>query len=176
MLDLRIRKYCRKLKITYTRYADDMLFSITKDPNKSSKFESEQLKRVMGLVSTVLYDYGLGLNYSKTIKTKNQISLNGFLVSTELSLSRKKLSKLKKVLFIIESIDMNDELELLKRLNENSKSKIRLYFASIEKLHNYLAGFKSFLISWMPREDGKWKRHCQKTIYRIEKVLQKINR
>lgn len=164
--DLRIRKYCRKLNVTYTRYADDMLFSFKDDPGKS--------KKLIGLVNIVLRDFGLHLNYSKIINTKNLISLNGFVVGHEVSISRKKLSKLKRVLFISESINTSDGSEIISKLNK-ADGKPRLYFNGVEKLHNYLAGYRSFLLSWMPHDKGRWKTHCQKTIHRIETLLQRIN-
>lgn len=164
--DIRIRKYCRKLNIIYTRYADDMLFSYTDDPGKS--------KRLINLVNVVLRNFGLRLNYSKIINTKNIISLNGFVVGHEVSISRKKLSNLKKILFVLESMNTKDNLKIINELNR-TEGKPRLYFKNIEKLHNYLAGYRSFLLSWMPNDKGKWKDHCKRTIHRIEKQLKSIN-
>lgn len=161
--DLRIRKYCRKLNVTYTRYADDMLFSFTDRLEVSEK--------LMGLVNVVLRDFDLSINYSKTIKTENLISLNGFVVSDELSISRKKLAKLKKVLFIVESIRTDSTEDVIMKLNNAEGPNLRLYFQNLDKLHNYLAGYRSFLLSWLPKDDSKWKKECQRTINRIEAVL-----
>lgn len=165
--DLRIRKYCRKLNITYTRYADDMLFSHNKNPKTT--------RDLIKLVKIVLRDYNLNLNHKKTMTTKNLISLNGFVVSHELSISRKKLAQLKKVLFILESIKEWNNSTVINILNNEFYSNLKLYFKNTEKLHNYLAGYRSFLLSWMPNSNSKWKKHCIKTIQRIENILHKLN-
>lgn len=165
--DLRIRKYCRKLDITYTRYADDMLFSHTKNLQITNK--------LIQLVKVVLRDLNLQLNHRKTMKTKNMISLNGFVVSHELSISRKKLAQLKKVLFLLESKKYLGNSEIINILNDEFHSNLRLYFKNTEKLHNYLAGYRSFLLSWMPQNKSKWHKHCNNTIKRIEEILLNLN-
>ncbi|MHA4767462.1 reverse transcriptase family protein [Bacillus altitudinis] len=163
-LDLRIKKYCDQLNITYTRYADDMLFS---------SYDNILLKNnLINLVRAVLNDYGFELNFDKTIRTKNFISLNGFVVSDNLSLSRKKLVEIKRILFILEKNKKNkNSLKILEEINSFGKYKKRNKFTSEEALHDYLAGYRSFLISLLPDNDDLWKEKCISTINRIEKAI-----
>lgn len=164
-LDLRIKKYCDQLNITYTRYADDMLFS---------SHENILVKNnLINLVQAVLNDYGFELNFNKTMRAKNAISLNGFVISHNVSLSRQKLSEVKRVLFIIEKNKKSKNImKILDEINSFGIYKKRSKFTSEEALHDYLSGYRSFLISLLPdNDDDPWKENCLKTINRIEEAI-----
>lgn len=90
-MDIRIERYCSKYHVRYTRYADDLLFSS----------ESEKLVKknfIMG-IAKILRSGGFELNYNKVIRSKSYISLNGFVISDTVTLSRKKLSDINRALF-----------------------------------------------------------------------------
>ncbi|MFJ8088872.1 reverse transcriptase family protein [Lysinibacillus sp. NPDC095746] len=85
-LDIRIRNYCRKFKVEYTRYADDMLFS--------SMEESLHQDFFVNKISKIVKDINLNINKKKVIKSKNKIILNGYVISDKISLSRNKMKKI----------------------------------------------------------------------------------
>lgn len=62
-LDIRIYNYCKKFNITYTRYADDMLFS----SNNKFLFESPYFIK---MISKILRTKHFKINNSKLIKQK----------------------------------------------------------------------------------------------------------
>ena len=68
-LDIRIEKYCEKIGVHYTRYADDMLFSSESSYIHSYKFTNA--------IQAIISDKGFYLNRKKTLKCENEISLNG---------------------------------------------------------------------------------------------------
>ena len=84
-------------------------------------------------------------------------------------------SSLKKVLFLYDQVKIgNSDVDIHSKINKLG-IKSGIYFTNLENLHNYLAGYRSFLISWLPEENNDWKKHCLRTIERIEKCLIDIN-
>ena len=124
-LDIRITKYCQRFGITYTRYADDLLFSCNRKIIFSYGFQK--------CIQAILSDKGFTLNLDKTLKYKDEISLNGYVIGENIRLSRKKVSKLNKVLF---EVSQSDFVEL-----KNERAKYILI--------NKLAGYRAFFINSM---------------------------
>ncbi|MCY8826132.1 reverse transcriptase family protein [Bacillus atrophaeus] len=146
-LDIRIQKYCDKLKVVYTRYADDLLFSSVNDRIHEPFF--------IKMISKILKTLNLNINFSKIKKSKEEISLNGFVVGQNIRISRKKKRDINRVIFIYKDKEPKTTSELLTLLNsQNFTSRARKnneYFSSKISLLNYLSGYRSFLISWLPR-------------------------
>lgn len=141
-LDIRIQKYCNELDITYTRYVDDMLFS-----SYNSKVHS---KFFLQRIAEIIRSKGFSLNYSKTIRTQKEISLNGYVVGNNLRISRKKLKDITRVLFILDSLDIKKEESYLEKLNNQLKDlngNEESSFYNHHQLINYLAGQRAFIIS-----------------------------
>ena len=67
-----------------------------------------------------------------------------------------------------------DEEKILEHINEAVDFGKRDKLHSIDSLIDYLAGYRSFLISWLPKEENVWKRNCLRTIERIEEYLNRI--
>lgn len=124
-LDIRITRYCQRFGITYTRYADDLLFSCNRKIIFSYGFQK--------CIQAILSDKGFTLNLDKTLKYKDEISLNGYVIGENIRLSRKKVSKLNKVLF---EVSQSDFVEL-----KNERAKYILI--------NKLAGYRAFFINSM---------------------------
>lgn len=163
-LDLRIQKYCNKLDVLYTRYADDMLFSSNNKKVHSKSF----LERIQEIINSK----GFKLNYSKTIRTKGEISLNGYVVGRDIRISRKKLEDISRILFTIEKLNINKNPMFIKKLNAEIKNQVdspKRLFSNKNTLINYLAGQRSFLISvYKKSEDKNFQDKLGKILKRIE--------
>lgn len=167
-LDIRIRKYCNKLNVTYTRYADDMLFSCHSD----RLFDSFFVK----MITKILKDEDFILNRKKIKKGKSFISLNGFVVGKNIRLSRKKKQDINRFIFLYEKGgNPKDIIELINRLNNSEFYYRTRNFESKSSIINYLAGFRSMLINWIPdNSDDNWKKDVESLICRLEKIITKV--
>ena len=150
-LDIRITKYCQQFGITYTRYADDLLFSCNHRKIFSYSFQK--------CIQTILSDKGFTLNLDKTLKFQNEISLNGYVIGESIRLSRKRTLKLNEVMFKLSQSNFAE----LKSERERTI------------LTNKLAGYRAFFINSMrymidPIQMEKMARKIQQ----IEKTIDKI--
>ncbi|WP_420954495.1 reverse transcriptase family protein [Bacillus haynesii] len=167
--DLRIRKYCQKMGYVYSRYADDLLFS--------SSSEKLMKRNIIILLRSILSDLGFELNNKKILKYRNYISINGFVISDHVSISRSKLADLNKFLFLFEKKNKDSAINcVLTRVNSMGSYRNRYYFTSKASMLDYLAGYRSFLISWLTHEEDSWNNKCVQLIKRIEKAIEKINK
>lgn len=121
-LDIRIEKYCKQRGIIYSRYADDLLFS--------SEYGYIHNYKFIKAIRAIINDKGFELNLTKTLKYKNEISLNGYVVGNSIRVSRKKLTRLNKIIFLMSQSSFSG----LKTTSEKYS------------VHNKLAGYRSFLI------------------------------
>ncbi|MEG9531104.1 reverse transcriptase family protein [Mannheimia indoligenes] len=154
-IDILIEKYCYTRGITYTRYADDMLFS-----SKSSGFLlKSEFEREMSFLISLL---GFRLNNNKTIRSSNELSLNGYVIynyiennKSGIRLSNKKLSIIRKVIYYKKNKMSNDFI--MRRLFNihinNFKFKYGKYEGFFEKycedqIQHKIRGFRSFLLSF----------------------------
>lgn len=177
-LDMRIYKYCEKLNVEYTRYADDMLFSFTEEQGHKKKNVLDN-PFFIKMLSSILASKNLKLNHKKTLKSQEQISLNGFVVSDRISLSRNRKQDIIKCLYLFEKGGKPKSLaDYLSRLNNDSfKYRIPvngIYFHNKSSLINYLAGYRSFLIDWLPLPNDSGFEKAKRLIDRIEKLLHYI--
>lgn len=164
-LDIRISRYCKKFNIRYTRYADDLLFSSDKGDIHKSFF----IKKI----AYILNGYNFKINSSKINKAKDYISLNGFVIRDDVYLSRKRKSDISKVLFLIETNkDVDYFNNLLVILNNNSYQYKSYVFEDKSMLINYLAGYRSFIIGWLPKNKSNTNySKYENLIERIEKNI-----
>ena len=156
-LDILIQKYCSAHKITYTRYADDMLFSSNKLTKyvHSERFHAE-IKYLLGLDD-------FKLNDKKTIRSSHTISLNGYIVEScneegklgNVRISNKKTKIIEKLL---NEVKLNKtSQEIMTKLFDFSVSSKHFNFMPpkpefVEKyckdqLLNKMIGYRSYLIS-----------------------------
>jgi len=173
-LDQRILKYCQVFDIEYTRYADDLLFSSKKFDFTSKHWFRKKIKYI--LMSEKFY-----VNYSKIKMTKNEISLNGFVVSsTDVRLSRTRLSDIRHVISFVKThinlLSTQGADWFLKQINaiKLKHRDLSLYpFTSLSQLIQYLCGYRAFLISWIDNvnPDNKHQKELIKLINRIEREI-----
>lgn len=163
-IDIRIEKYCEKLDVTYSRYADDLLFS-----SENSVVLS---KRFIKTIGRIISSYEFKINYSKLRTDSRQIALNGYVVSDSVTLSRKKLESIRRVLYHLEKKQFklgSDWLEGYNSMLEDSEKK---HIQSVSSIINYLAGYRSFVINMMKHShDTRFQKKGAKLITRIEKQI-----
>ena len=197
--DQRILKYCQKIdedymkengnrknhicRICYTRYADDMLFS-------SDFLDFGENMYFYHMISKILGDNGFEINRRKTVISKDEIALNGYVIENNLHLSRKKLQNLKRILY--EFRDENTEQYLLDRnkfsnfpdtmrklnalgLSDRNGKKS---FSNVQELIYYLSGYRSWIISVLRIGDTSQRqvRNMQKAVRRIEMILEELHK
>lgn len=174
-IDIRIRNYCRKFNVEYTRYADDMLFS----SNEAAVNKAFFTKRI----SKILKDFDLKLNSNKGLRTENQIVLNGYVVSEKISLSRKKLIKINTLIYAfnkgVQKKKCNGIEEYTYRLRG---SKSNLPFELTDDLHinklkiiNYLAGYRSYLMTFSKPNCEDYCFNYHEKIKKIEYILEVLS-
>ncbi|MCM3711685.1 reverse transcriptase family protein [Sporosarcina luteola] len=169
-IDARIQKYCFDTNITYTRYADDLLFSSYQDICHNERF--------INLIIGILREYNMELNFNKIRRGVGTFSTNGFVISDTLRLSRKKLEEIRRVLFVLDVLLNNriTQKTLLEQINEelikNSSTK---RFYSLSHINNFLAGQRAFLIAWIPNQNSKFQTQSKKLIKRIDSHLEGLS-
>lgn len=167
-LDIRIQKYCQKFGIIYSRYADDLLFS----SNQKIVISTNFLKGIQDIIKSKNFK----INHNKTIRCKNSISLNGYVVDSTIRLSRSKLKRLNRVLFYLEKVKFENEARWFENLNNEIKKYEKddkiITFSGKYEMVNFLAGNRSFLISSVKySEDKLYLDRCMRMINRIEKQI-----
>lgn len=183
-IDQRITKYCQRFDIVYTRYADDMLFSSNKYDFKTNPFFYRKIK-------FILKENNFAINVSKKKISESFLSHSGYVIKNDIHLSRKKLKGLNNILYYFKSnknynepskykVDKNifdknwlKEINELKLYDSRGKSK---EFKTINEFVNFLAGYRSFLISITKANDSvnSSVKQLQNKIHRIEIILDAI--
>lgn len=195
-IDQRILKYCQEfdgiykdrkkipVNITYTRYADDLLFS-----SDNFNFKSNTFFRRM--ISKILKQYSFNINRSKIKMGIGQLNLSGYILENNIHLSRKKLKTINKIIYFFNKnktcinkkfqVDKNIFInkEWIKELNKfdiRDNYETKIIFDNKMKLLDYLAGYRSFLISFIKvnfRYDNQKKQLCKK-VNKIEQIIDSI--
>lgn len=165
-LDIRINKLAKNYKAHYTRYADDLLFSSTRSRIHSSNF--------IKMVAKIIGSKDFQINGKKLKKSIGELSLNGFVVGKTLRLSRKKQSCIKTILYLYNNNSYKKVKDLIKDINSNVNFKDDS-FSSKEDLINYINGYRSFYISWLPNDKFDYYYiHYSNLIKEMEKLVMGI--
>ncbi|ENH2299742.1 RNA-directed DNA polymerase [Vibrio parahaemolyticus] len=175
-LDILIERFCSENNITYTRYADDMLFSSStrrdekyreksifdSSLNKKDKIPFLHSDKFIEKISFIVNIDGFKLNRKKTIRSKKHLSLNGYLISGSdypylsgnIRISNKKTKIISKM--IHECNKDIDDISLYKSIFGVEPSKIKFTYTPKEdflikycrsQVLNKLVGYRSYLIS-----------------------------
>lgn len=170
-IDQRITKYCQKLEVTYTRYADDLLFS-------SDVIDFKEKKWFYRKIKYILRQYNFELNIEKNRFENGQIAVSGYVVKGNLQLSRKKLKDINNILYYFKDnrftnkyvVDQSkittDMIQELNDFNEETKK-----FKNLEQFINYICGYRSFLISIFKTNEGEKAKKIKNKITNIEKIV-----
>ncbi len=147
-IDQRILKYCQVFGVRYTRYADDLLFSSLNFDFQSKTWFLKKIKYILGVLK-------LKVNYSKIKYGKDQLVLNGYLITPSgIHLSRNRLSDIRHVCSFVANnhsvrLSHGDAAFLVKANSLMLKHRnLSLYpFTSVFQITQYLCGYRAFLIS-----------------------------
>ncbi|EMD1678570.1 reverse transcriptase family protein [Klebsiella variicola] len=163
-IDIIIQRTCALYNITYTRYADDMLFSSSRADKyiHSDSFEHE--------IKVILSSHKLKVNEKKIVKAKHRISLNGYVIQSSsltnrknindisgVFISNKKIIKLKKIIheFNKKPVDYTKIMEGVFREKikpDNFTFPITRAFKQKfykTQVRNKLCGYRAYLISFI---------------------------
>ncbi|WP_416768268.1 reverse transcriptase family protein [Sulfurimonas sp. ST-25] len=151
-IDIRIQKLCDMHGIIYTRYADDMLFSLPK--NSDYIFSENFLEQI----AKYLAHNNFRLNKQKQLMKKHTLSLNGYVISNgEIRLSNKKISIIFKLIYMCEQYKQGNSFYkptyiMNKLFNYSLPFKYPPKGYTFDDFYNdqvlnKLTGFRSFLLS-----------------------------
>lgn len=175
-IDQRITKYCQIFEITYTRYADDLLFS-------SSCFNFREKPWFLKKIKHILSTQHLKLNYSKIKFGQNELVLNGYIISNKgIRLSRNRLSDIRHVVsFAKHNYKLIKELgneKFLQKLNSLPMKHRNLYkypFKTLFQFTQYMCGYRAFLISLIDENyaETSFQKELQCLIHNLEEQIVK---
>ena len=158
-IDIRFIKYCDKLNVKYSRYADDILFSSESNIVLKAFF--------LNTITKILRENNFEVNFLKVKKSSDEIRFNGYIIGKEVRLSRKKNALLNRVLYICENEQLKKQL--LINLQKYNSGRDREFY-SIESVIKFLNGYRSFLINLLRIQTNNIKRSKMKIqLKRIEK-------
>lgn len=174
-IDQRITKYCQKFEVTYTRYADDLLFSSNKLDFKNQKWFYKKIKYI-------LKENGFESNFNKKHIEKGRLCLGGYVIEKDIHLSRKKLNTLNQILYYFKDLSNSSKytidrkvleknyIEELNQLKIKETKTANKTFNSKVELVNYLCGYRSFLISII-KANGNKRSNLSNKIKQIETLV-----
>ena len=198
--DILIERFCDQHDITYTRYADDMLFSARGGMvgvferlmnGTASKVEDNYLHSddFIKQISILLSVDGFKLNPLKTIKAINTLSINGYTISGvnfsdlqgHIRVSNKKTKIIEKLLY---ELKLNkDDRSVFKKCFRSEVPKSKSVGLSHgfdaqyckDQINNKLIGYKSFLVSLLVF-DEKLSCVTQSAKEKYAKIINSINK
>lgn len=177
-IDQRITKYCQKVNVIYTRYADDLIFSSNNIDFKNQKWFYKKIKYI-------LKQNGFKINTKKNNIQNEKLVLNGFVVKSEISLSRKKLNNINKIIFYFKDKSHTGSYEVeqftdnpkwfsdIDKLGLKDKNNKDIRFSTKYEFINYLCGYRSFLLGVL-HANGEMKNKKVKSIRHKVEQIQKI--
>lgn len=136
------------------------------------------------MISKILKDNQLEINREKLRRGQKKIVLNGYVISNHISLSRNKLKKVNSILYSFENIEgkklePKNFFEFYSRLSSD-RSIFPDSSLTIEKkydiLFNYLAGYRSYLLSFSKEKHKDTCVDYSGKIEKLEYVLSKLNK
>ncbi|MEB1054702.1 reverse transcriptase domain-containing protein [Citrobacter portucalensis] len=196
-IDIIIERLCAQLDITYTRYADDLLFSsrgkiggsqtpFSKDSSSYSSFIHTD--RFCESIKKILAIDGFKINKNKIIKSKHTLSLNGYTIigsnnsdiRGEIRVSNKKTKIIEKLLHELNNKKSDKAIFFKCFISElpipKYPSKKEKFFNDFFKsqIDNKLSGYRSYLIS-MIKFDEKYDCFDSFAIQKYQKLIFKID-
>ncbi|OCH62917.1 hypothetical protein A6D98_04020 [Aliivibrio fischeri] len=199
-IDILIEDFCSNHNITYTRYADDLLFSskTNSDPYGSvflKRFNSKprtgfiHSNRFLDEISYLVRIDGFKINASKTIKAINTLSLNGYTIEGSnysdlqgtIRISNKKTQIISKLIFEVKKGSSN--FNVMKKIFDFKVSNKYFNYIPPKEEHierycrdqiiNKVSGYRSYLISILKYE-SEYKCIDEKSINKYNKLIKEL--
>lgn len=136
--DYKVGSWCRKRNITYTRYSDDMTFSM-----------DEFNREIIRYIRKCLYKYGLGLNNEKicVINNSNKQKITGIVVNNKIQTDINYRKKIRQEMYYIKKYGIKSHLNKI-----GYNKSIDSYIDSLKGRINFVlqidpnnSGFKNYL-------------------------------
>ncbi|OEF29995.1 reverse transcriptase family protein [Vibrio splendidus] len=187
--DILIQELCSRSGISYTRYADDMLFSSPSEHTylHTNKFFNE--------ISYILSLGEFKINTSKTIKDKNMISINGYVIESKgdgrngtIRISEKKTKKIYKLIYMMEKgvphkVIMNrvfrvQDRDIVYNFKKGKEEFKKKFYKT--QTRNRLTGYRAYIISILKFNDkyqcieAKYVSEYQTIVESLEKQIYKV--
>lgn len=139
-LDERLSAIAEKLGFTYTRYVDDLTFSVS---GESIKHTSNIIKQAQSIVA----DEGFTINPEKTriLRNSQQQEVTGIIVNKKVNISRKKLKNFRATLHQIE--------------NEGLEGK---HWGNSPNIIASITGFANFVVMVNPEKGAEFQQQIQR--------------
>ena len=176
--DQRILKYCQVFDVCYTRYADDLLFS-------SRTFDFCEKKWFLKKIKYILSAQKFKINYSKMKYGKNELILNGYVIShSGIQLSRNRLSDIRHICSFVkdnyhvyETSGAERFLALANTLRLKHRDLTAYPFTSVFQMNQYLCGYRAFLLSFIDTNNrsAPFQKQLLRLIARIERQALKLS-
>jgi len=142
--DYKIGKWCTERNINYTRYSDDMTFSM-----------NEYDKELIRFIRINLYKYGLELNNDKIhlINNSNKQKVTGIVVNNKLQVDSKYRKKIRQEVYYIKKYGINSHLKRINIKDKNDYLKSLygkiLYILSIDDTNKEFIKYRNDIKSIM---------------------------
>lgn len=172
--DQRIIKYCQALGIYYTRYADDLLFS-------SVGFDFKHKKWFLKKIKYILLSKQFKVNYSKIKYGDKEISLNGYVVSSDgIRLSRDRIFDVRKTIAYSKSnyhIAKNNPEAFLQGANTlplKHRNLALFPYKTVFQFVQFLCGYRAYLLSFLNCDiDHLFAKKVLKLVNNLEEQIKK---
>lgn len=191
-IDIHLQKYCFLNGITYSRYADDLLFSA----NEYSKFVHSNTFATE--VRIAVSRLNLEVNEKKTKKCRHTISLNGYVIqssdnsvglfspvsprNSEIRISNKKTKTIKKLIHMI-TVEKKSPRQIMAKIygfypkspytGQSLPTHLVDKYAKDQLFHK-LAGYRSYLIS-IVKFDIEYRCLNSDTILKYQSLISLLN-
>jgi RNA-directed DNA polymerase len=109
-LDDAVSKYCKEIKICYTRYADDLTFS--------GKFNDKELFEFL-LIETQKLKLQINNEKTKVMTPNTRQTVTGIVVNEKAQVSFKKRNELRQIIYYIKKFGLENHMDRLNIKKQN---------------------------------------------------------
>ena len=139
--DYEVGKWCENRNINYTRYSDDMTFSMNEYNNEIIRF-----------IRVKLYKLGLELNNKKIclINNSKKQKITGIVVNDKLQVDIRYRKKIRQEIYYIKKYGIEEHLKAIKERKEKYLESLYgriLFVLSISKNNKEFIEYKKFILS-----------------------------
>lgn len=130
-IDKEIINFCKKHKLTYTRYADDLTFS------SDEKIEVTILEELQSILAK--NDFEINKKKIRFQGSNSRQTVTGLVVNQKVNIERKKLKSIRAILHDLK----NNDLEIVAKKHYKLKGDVT--YKQVQKMIDYLIGYIGFI-------------------------------